>query len=105
MFTPVVALFSLADQTSVEKELPSHMAVGFGSVDRLEVSIFHVVPPSDFVVRRLGYFLDAPQSDGLERNLAVILEFFEGGSLESFLRKNGSFCVRRFVTTLIRRQF
>ena len=38
------------------------------------------------VVELLGFMLDAPQPDGPERNLALILPLYEGGSLHSFVK-------------------
>jgi serine/threonine protein kinase len=82
----VFGCFRAADQDKVPK---GHF---FGSIDRPEQYIFEILPPNNNVVRWLGYFLDAPQPDGSEENLALILEFFNGGSLETFMHTTGLCC-------------
>lgn len=58
----------------------------YASVELAEQGLLEYLPRHNHVVELLGYLLDAPQPGGTERNLALILPLYEGGSLESFVK-------------------
>jgi hypothetical protein len=56
-----------------------------------ELGVFQRIPPNPNVAQKIGYILDAPHPRGTGRNLALILRYYQCGSLEKFINNGSEF--------------